>query len=42
MVLPVIQVVMSGYEWLQVVTAGYECLLVVMGGNGSPIMGGMG
>ena len=42
MVLPVIQVVLSGYEWLQVVTAGYECLLVVMGGNGSPIMGGMG
>ena len=33
---------MSGYEWLQVVTAGYECSLVVMGGNGSPIMGGMG
>ena len=33
MVLPVIQVVLSGYEWLQVVTAGYECLLlwVVMG-----------
>ena len=23
-------------------TGGYECLLVVMGGNGSPIMGGMG